>query len=80
MYGIGISGNFPVPLIGPLMRSICFPLGGNPYQGPTDKMVQKAAKNITTETGIRSLLSEGIFISKDPKDRVRMLNDGRDRY
>eukprot|EP01035_Chromulina_nebulosa_P026393 gene26393-34540_t len=71
----GINVNFPIPLIGPLMRAICFPLGNNPYQGPTDKMVQKAAKNITTETGIRNLLSEGIFISKDPKDRVRMLND-----
>jgi len=38
-------------------------------------MVKRAAKVITTPTAIRSLLSEGIFISANPEDRVRMLND-----
>lgn len=70
-----MSSNFPIPGIGPLMRAICFPLGNSPYSGPTDEMVKKAAKNITTVTGIRSLLSEGIFISQNPNDRLRLLNE-----
>lgn len=69
-----LSNNFPVPGIGPLMKAISFPFGAA-YGGPTDKMVQKASNLITNPSGIRNLLSEGIFISKDPKDRVRQLND-----
>lgn len=71
----GISENFPIPLLGPLMKAISFPTGTGNYTGPTDRMVQKAAHLISTTSGVRNLLSEGIFISKDPKDRVRMLND-----
>jgi len=69
-----LSNNFPIPGIGPLMKAISFPFGAA-YGGPTDKMVQKASNLITNPSGIRNLLSEGIFISKDPKDRVRQLND-----
>jgi hypothetical protein len=43
--------------------------------GPTDLMTVKASNAISTVTGIRNLLSEGIFISNDPSDRVRLLND-----
>eukprot|EP00981_Chlorochromonas_danica_P003091 scaffold614_cov157-Ochromonas_danica.AAC.9 len=72
---VGLSSNFPLPLVGPLMKSLCFPTGTKVYTGPSDKLVKKAATLISTPTGIRELLSQGIFISKDPKDRVRMLND-----
>lgn len=71
---LGLSGNFPIPGIGPLMRVISFPLG-TPYEGPNDSMRKKASQLITNPSGIRALLSEGIFISNDPNDRVRMLND-----
>jgi acyl-CoA dehydrogenase len=70
----GISENFPVPGIGLVMKSICFPTG-NPYTGPDDKLVSKASQLISTPSGIRDKLSEGIFISQDPKDSLRMLND-----
>lgn len=70
----GLSENFPIPVIGPLMSAICFPFG-TPYSGPDDKMTKAASDLISTTSGIRNLLSEGIFISSDPKDRVRMLND-----
>ena len=69
-----LSSNFPIAGIGPLMKVICTPFG-NSYSGATDKMTQKASNAITTETGIRALLSEGIFISNDPTDRLRMMND-----
>jgi acyl-CoA dehydrogenase len=71
---VGVSHNFPVPGIGPVMRSICFPTG-LPYSGINDAQTKKASDFITRPSGIRSLLSEGIFISSDPKDRMRMLND-----
>merc|ERR1739847_98101 len=71
---VGLSSNFPIPAIGPLMKAICFPTG-LPYYGADDSMVKKASNLITVPSGIRDLLSEGIFISKDPKDRVRMMND-----
>ncbi len=71
----GISGNFPVPGIGEVMKAVCFPTGKQVYDGPTDKMVQKAASLISNPSGIRDLLSEGIFISDNAEDRIRQLND-----
>jgi alkylation response protein AidB-like acyl-CoA dehydrogenase len=71
---IGLADNFPLPVLGPIMKTISFPFGAV-YDGPSDKLIQKAARVITTPTGARNLLSEGIFISNDPKDRMRQLND-----
>ena len=70
----GVGENFPVPAIGPLIKYLSFPLG-SAYSGPSDKMRQRASKLISTPSGIRELLSQGIFISENPNDRVRMLND-----
>jgi hypothetical protein len=71
----GIADNFPITGIGPIMSAVCFPTGKSVYQGPTDPMVQKVAKLISNPSGIRDLMSEGIFISNDPNDRIRQLND-----
>lgn len=71
---MGLSDNFPVAGIGPLMRLISFPTGST-YAGPDDKMRQKAAHLISTPSGIRDLLSQGIYIDDDKNDRLRQLND-----
>ena len=71
---MGNSKNFPIPGIGPIMRAISFPFG-QPYQGSDDAMTKRASELITRPSGIRTLLSEGVFISNDPNDRMRMLND-----
>lgn len=71
----GIADNFPIPNIGRAMNIICFPTGRNVYNGPTDKMLKSASDLITAPTGIRDLLSTGVFVSDDPEDRLRMLND-----
>ena len=55
----GISTNFPIPGIGPLMTAICFPTGGQPYKGPDDLMRKTASTFISTPSGVRTLLSEG---------------------
>jgi acyl-CoA dehydrogenase len=56
----GISSNFTLPVIGSIMSLFAFPLG-LPYKGPSDKARQAASKLITTPSGIRNLLSEGMF-------------------
>ena len=71
----GVQANFPIAGIGEIMGAVCFPTGKDVYKGPTDKMVQNAAKLISTPSGIRELLSEGIFISDSADDRIRQLND-----
>jgi alkylation response protein AidB-like acyl-CoA dehydrogenase len=71
---MNLSKNFPVPGIGPIMSTLCFPFG-SAYQGPTDEMRKKASHLISTPSGIRDLLSEGVHISEDPSDRLRMMND-----
>lgn len=43
--------------------------------GINDHQTKKASDLITRPSGIRDLLSEGVFISSDPNDRLRMLND-----
>ncbi|RLN75771.1 hypothetical protein BBJ28_00010204 [Nothophytophthora sp. Chile5] len=70
---VGISKNFPVPVVGPIMRGLSFPFG-LPYDTPTDKQIRKVAELISTDSGVRNMLSESMFISKDPTDRVALLN------
>ena len=69
----GLAANFPIQAVGSLMHLLTFPTG-EPYQGPSDRMRKAAAEAISTPTGVRELLSEGIFISKNPSDRLNMLN------
>ena len=71
----GIANNFPIFGIGVIMKAVCFPTGLPYSEGPNDKMAKRAAELISTPSGIRDLLSEGIFISSDPQDRLRMMND-----
>lgn len=71
---IGLQENFPVGGIGSIMSVLSGTSTGATYKGPTDAMRKQASKMITTPTGVRELLSEGIFISKDPADRMNMLN------
>lgn len=69
-----IQANFPVPGIGGLMRLLTFPLGGS-YAMPSDKLNQAVSKLITTDSEVRKLLAPNIFVSsKDPTDRVAMIN------
>lgn len=70
---IGVSKNFPVPGVGAVMRGVSFPFGRT-YELPSDKHAKKVADLVSTESAVRSLLTETVFISKNPLDRVAMLN------
>ncbi|KUF88944.1 hypothetical protein AM588_10001997 [Phytophthora nicotianae] len=70
---VGISKNFPVPGVGPIMRGLSFPFG-LPYDLPTDKQMRQVSELISTDSAVRTLLSDNVFVSKDPEDRVALLN------
>jgi len=69
----GIATNFPIRPVGWLMRGIVFPTGKS-YQRPKDKLTSEVANLITTDTEVRKLLSQDIFISSNPGDRVNLIN------
>jgi alkylation response protein AidB-like acyl-CoA dehydrogenase len=71
---LGISKNFPVPGIGPLMKGLSFPFGRT-YDVPTDAQIKQVAKLVSTDNEVRDLLSQSMFISKDKEDRVALIND-----
>jgi alkylation response protein AidB-like acyl-CoA dehydrogenase len=69
---MGIFGNFPIPGMGLLMQLPCFPRGRE-YQPPTDKQRAAVSDLISTPTPVRDFLTENVFVSKDPTDRVAMI-------
>jgi acyl-CoA dehydrogenase len=71
---VGIADNFPMRSVGRLMKMMCFPFGKT-YNGPTDKERAGASQQITTPSGIRDLLTKGIFVSENPDDHLRKLLD-----
>jgi len=68
----GIYQNFPVPLLGPVMKAATFPRGRE-YQPAQDKLKRQVSELISTPTEVRALLTENVFVSKDPKDRVNQI-------
>merc|ERR1712227_670592 len=70
----GIFANFPIRPVAWAMQAVTFPTG-RCYQPPSDKEMRATANLITTESGIRSILSETVFVSDDATDRVRQIND-----
>lgn len=68
----GVMLNFPVPVLGRLVRLIVFPFG-LPYSGPTDKMVKAVAKILLSENESRDRLTDGVFIS-DRDDATGRVN------
>lgn len=59
---IGVTRNFPLPVLGRLVRLIVFPFG-SPYSPPSDRTVKNVAKLLLTESECRDRLTAGVFIS-----------------
>jgi acyl-CoA dehydrogenase len=62
-----ILRNFPNTAIGLVLRAIVFPLGRR-YRTPNDRLTQACAEILLGEGEARDRLTEGVFISDDPKD------------
>ena len=69
---IDLFRNFPVPLVGPLMRLVVFPFG-RPYSPPSDKLGHKVASIITSPGKARERLTKGIYTSEDIEERTGLI-------
>ena len=68
-----VFDNFPIPVLGPLMRGLTFPTG-RCYAKPTDKMTTNVAQLITTDSAVRTQLANCLYFSADPTDRIAMIH------
>jgi len=68
----GIAANFPIRPVGWLLKGVAFPTG-KCYARPGDQLTSEVARLITTDTAVRAQLSEDIFVSADPTDRVHLI-------
>lgn len=69
----GIFENFPIPMVGPVMRSLTFPFG-KCYQRPSDKLVRAVSNSITLDTAVRKQFEQDLFISdNDAANRVSLI-------
>jgi acyl-CoA dehydrogenase len=64
---LGIVNNYPVRIIGNLLRWTIFPLGAH-FQPPSDRLGQSVAGMLLRTGAARDRLTEGIFISRDADD------------
>ena len=69
---LGVTRNFPVPLLGGMVRMIVFPLG-LPFSGPSDKTIKAVAGILINESESRDRLTDGVFIS-DRDDATGRVN------
>ena len=69
---LGIIQNFPVPVLGQIVRLIVFPFG-RPHSGPSDKTVKAVAQILLSENESRDRLTDGVFIS-DRDDATGRVN------
>jgi acyl-CoA dehydrogenase len=58
----GVMCNFPLPLLGGVLRFLVFPLGRR-YRPPSDQTAQKVARLLLSENPSRDRLVDGIFMS-----------------
>jgi acyl-CoA dehydrogenase len=59
---LGILQNFPVPVLGGLLRFLVFPLGRS-YAPPTDRTMQKVARLLQSENASRDRVTAGVYHS-----------------
>jgi acyl-CoA dehydrogenase len=59
---LGIVQNFPLPLLGGLLRFLAFPLG-RPYAPPSDDTLHAAARLLMSDNESRDRLTDGVYLS-----------------
>jgi acyl-CoA dehydrogenase len=72
----GVLQNFPVPLLGGLLRILVFPLGQT-YQKAPDSVGKKIARLLMAENATRERLIEGVYLS-DENDAAGRVNTAFD--
>jgi acyl-CoA dehydrogenase len=67
-----VLANFPARWVAWLLRPIVFPLG-RPYRMPDDRLGTKVARLVLHPSAARDRLTQGIYLSSDPRDPVGRL-------
>ena len=60
----GVLDNFPVPILGTLIRWTVFPFG-RPYRLPHDRVGRQVARLLLSENDSRDRLTSGVFVSDE---------------
>ncbi|CAN0279539.1 unnamed protein product, partial [Discosporangium mesarthrocarpum] len=55
------------------MRGVAFPTG-RCYPLPSDALSKEVAQLVSTDSEVRDLFAENVFFSKDPMDRMTLIN------
>ena len=66
---VGICNNFPIPLVGGLMRRVVMPLGAR-LRPPSDQLGHRVAQLIQQPGEARDRLSAGLYFELDRNDPV----------
>ncbi|MCK5727449.1 MAG: acyl-CoA dehydrogenase [Thiotrichaceae bacterium] len=66
---LSVFHNLPYPWLAKIIRGIMFPFG-KPFQPPSDDLIAKVAKLALEPSATRDRLTDGIYVSFDPKDKV----------
>eukprot|EP00904_Undaria_pinnatifida_P009717 jgi/Undpi1/5876/HiC_scaffold_2.g01150.m1 len=69
----GIFANFPSKTLSLAMRGVAFPTG-RCYSPPSDSLSQEVSQIISTDTAVRELFKENVFLSKDPMNRMTLID------
>ena len=73
-----LSENFPIKSVGKLIKFASFPYG-KIYKKPNDELKKNVSDLISKPSSLRDILSENIFISNNPYDRVNMLHNSLEK-
>ena len=69
----GVFSNFPIPMVGTVMKTLTFPTG-KCYERPSDDLVRNVSNSITLDTAVRKQLEQDLFISQDDaNNRVSLI-------
>jgi acyl-CoA dehydrogenase len=69
----GIASNFPIVEMRGFFNVLFFPFGHS-YSLPNDVLKQRVSSLITKPSGVRNLLTDGVFLSSDGSDKFRRLS------
>ena len=64
--------NLPFPPLAWILKILVFPTG-LPYGKPCDHLGHVAARTLLANSGVRDRLTEGIFISRNPEEKISQL-------
>lgn len=66
--------NLPMPWLAKTLRMLMFPYG-KPFHPPHDKLIHKVARLALEPSATRDRLTEGVYITNDPADRMGRIED-----